>query len=113
MIIYNVTVNIDHDAHDAWVAWMQQEHIPEVMATGHFLESRMCQVMADDEGGKTYAIQYTAADMEQYERYRDTHASRLQAAANERFGGRFAAFRTLLHVVHAHAMGNTDATREA
>ena len=113
MIIYNVTVNIDHDAHDAWVVWMQEEHIPEVMATGQFIESRMCRVMADDEGGKTYAIQYTAVDMEHYERYRDVHAGRLQAAANERFGGRFAAFRTLLHLVHAHVSDSSDPTREA
>ena len=99
MIVYNVTVNIDHDAHDAWLAWMQQEHIPRVMSTTLFVQHRMLKVLADDEGGITYAIQYTAPDMAHYERYRDEHAPRLQAEANERFGGRFTAFRTLLQVV--------------
>lgn len=42
----------------------------------------------------------SAADMRQYERYRTEEAPRLQAEANERFGGRFHAFRTLLEVVH-------------
>lgn len=96
MIIYNVTVNIDLDAHDAWVLWMRTIHIPEVMATGHFVESRMFRVLADDEGGITYAVQYTAPDMVQYELYREHHAPRLQEAAHKEFGGRFAAFRTLL-----------------
>jgi hypothetical protein len=100
MIVYNVTINIDHDAHGSWVEWMKEVHIPDVMATGYFLESRMLRVLAEDEGGITYAVQYTAADMEHYERYRDEHAARLQAAAQESFGGRFAAFRTLLEVVH-------------
>ena len=49
MIIYNVTVNIDHEVHDAWVAWMKDVHIPDVMATGLFLQSRMLRVLADDE----------------------------------------------------------------
>jgi hypothetical protein len=99
-IIYNVTVNIDMEVHDEWLAWMKETHIPEVLATGMFLESRMHRVLAEDEGGLTYAIQYTAADMAHYERYRDLHAPRLQADAHARYGGRFVAFRTLLEVVH-------------
>lgn len=100
MIVYNVTVNVDTDVHAAWLAWMKEEHIPEVMATGLFVESRMFRVLADDEGGITYAIQYTAADMAHYERYRDEHAPRLQAKTQERYGGKFAAFRTLLELAY-------------
>jgi hypothetical protein len=100
MIIYNVTINIDTDVEQEWLAWMKDVHIPDVMATGLFLESRMMRVLADDQGGNTYAIQYTAADMAHYERYRDEHAPRLQAETQKHYGGRFAAFRTLLQVVH-------------
>ena len=100
MIIYNVTVNIDADVHERWMDWMKEVHIPDVMATGLFLESRMLRVLADDEGGITYAIQYTAADMEHFERYRTEHAPRLQAETKKYFDGKFAAFRTLLEVVH-------------
>ncbi len=103
MIIYNVTVNIDHDAHDAWVLWMRTTHIPEVMATGHFVESRMFRILAEDEGGITYAIQYAAPDMAAYERYLTEHAPRLQHAAQQEFGGRFVAFRTLLEHVATQA----------
>lgn len=100
MIVYNVTVSIDQEVHDAWLDWMTRTHIPEVLATGMFTESRIHKVLADDEGGVTYAIQYTAPDMAHYERYRDEHAVRLQADAQALFGGRFQAFRTLLEVVH-------------
>ena len=99
MIVYNVTVNIDHDVHDAWLRWMKDTHIPDVMATGLFIESRIHRVLVEDEGGVTYAIHYVAADMMHYERYRDEHAPRLQAEAQAAFGGRFHAFRTLLEVV--------------
>lgn len=100
MIIYNVTLNVDEDVHEEWLAWMKTTHIPEVMATGLFLDNRICRVLADDEGGITYAVQYTCADMATYEHYKSEHAPRLQAETQKRYGGRFAAFRTLLEVLH-------------
>ena len=98
MIIYNVTVNIDFDAHDEWLHWMKTVHIPEVMNTGMFLEARMSKILAEEEGGKSYAVQYLCENMETYERYRDEFAPALQQAHTARFGGRFVAFRTLLRV---------------
>jgi hypothetical protein len=99
MIIYNVTVNVDADVHDDWLRWMKDEHIPRVLATGLFTGHRMARVLADDDGF-TYSIQYSCADMATYERYRDHHAPALQAETQQRYAGRFAAFRTLLEVVH-------------
>ena len=100
MILYNVTVNIDHEVEQEWLRWMKEVHVPEVMSTGLFVSSRIYKVLANDDGGTTYAIQYSCATMEDYERYRDEHASRLQAETQRHYGGRFVAFRTLLEVVH-------------
>lgn len=99
MIIYNVTVSIDEDVHQEWVDWMKSIHIPEVLATGMFLESRFTKVVGEEEGGKTYSIQYLCKDMDTYERYQKDFASGLQKAHNERYQGKFAAFRTILNVV--------------
>ncbi|MCB0430521.1 MAG: DUF4286 family protein [Flavobacteriales bacterium] len=99
MIIYNVTVNIDDEVHDEWLEWMKSEHIPEVMATGAFIESRMARVLSDDPEGKTYAIQYTCMTMNDYEKYREEHAPALQEKVLIRYKDRFVAFRTLLEVI--------------
>jgi len=100
MIIYNVTVSVDTDVAEEWLHWMKAEHIPDVMATGMFLDNRICRVLAEEEGGVTYAIQYTAADMATFERYKVEFAPRLQAETQKHYGGKFVAFRTLLEVVH-------------
>lgn len=100
MIIYNVTINIDYDVHDDWLIWMKEEHIPEVMATGRFIENRMSRVLAEEEGGVTYAIQYLATDMESYNRYIHEDAPKLQAEHSSRYEDKFVAFRTILEVVH-------------
>jgi len=99
MIIYNVTVNIDYDIHDEWLQWMQEIHVPEVMKTGMFLEARISKILhEEEEGGRSYAIQYLCESMETYEKYRDEFAPALQKSHTEKFAGKFVAFRTLLRV---------------
>jgi hypothetical protein len=99
MIIYNVTLNVDTDVAADWLSWMKDTHIPDVMRTGMFIDYRLCRVLAEEEGGLTYAVQYTCKDMDTYERYRDDFAPALQAETAKAFGGKFVAFRTLLEVV--------------
>jgi hypothetical protein len=102
MIIYNVTVSIDEAVHEDWLHWMRTTHIPDVMGTGLFLESRISKIHAEEQGGKTYAIAYLADTMEQLEQYQREHAPRLQKEHSERYAGRFAAFRTFMEVVEEY-----------
>lgn len=99
MIIYNVTVNIENDVKDEWLQWMKTVHIPDVMATGHFLENKICKVLVDEEQGTTYSIQYTAATMKDLEEYQRLHAARLQKEHSDRYANKYIAFRTLLEIV--------------
>jgi hypothetical protein len=99
MIIYNVTINIEHDVHDEWLNWMKNQHIPDVMETRCFLENKLCKVLVDEEQGITYSIQYTAPDMESLEKYQREFAPRLQKEHSDRFANKFVAFRTLLEVI--------------
>lgn len=99
MILYNVTVSIDPVVQDEWLNWMRTTHIPEVMATGHFKESRLSRVHGEEEGGLTFAITYLCYSQAKYDEYQREHAPRLQQDHSERFAGKFAAFRTLLSVI--------------
>ena len=100
MILYNVTVKIEHELHDDWLEWMRRVHIPDVMATGLFETYRLCKVLGvDDAHGITYAIQYACPDLETFMRYQEQHASRLQAEHAARYRDRYVAFRTLLEVL--------------
>ncbi len=99
MIIYNVTINIENDVREEWLQWMKQRHIPDVMATGYFIENKICKVLVDEEQGTTYSIQYTCANMEDLEEYRRDHAPRLQKEVNDKYANKFVAFRTVLEVV--------------
>tara|TARA_B110000046_G_scaffold173759_1_gene196673 strand:+ start:24015 stop:24320 length:306 start_codon:yes stop_codon:yes gene_type:complete len=98
MIVYSVTVNIDNSIHKDWLAWIKNKHIPDVMATGYFSEHRMLKVISrqDDEEGISYNIQYTCASMADLHQYQVQKAPALQKEHQNRYEGKFAAFRTLL-----------------
>jgi len=98
-ILYNVTVSVDLHSAEEWVKWMRTVHIPQVMATGCFLESRLSRVNGEEEGGATYATTYVSYSKEHLDRYMKEHAPLLQKDHSEKFAGRFAAFRTTLDVI--------------
>jgi hypothetical protein len=98
MIIYNVTINVEDDIHEAWLDWMLQQHIPDVMATNMFLAYKIMRIISrqEDETGQTYAIQYQTESIDKYNQYQQEFAPILQADTQKKFGGKFVAFRTLL-----------------
>ena len=99
MIIYNITVNVDNDVRQHWLDWMRNYHIPEVMKTGCFIEHKICKVMVAEEQGTTYSIQYTCNTMEDYETYKQKHASHLRQEVTEKFSNKLVAFSTLLEIL--------------
>ena len=99
MILYNITVSIDPAVSEDWLDWMRKQHIPDVMATGCFIESRISRVHGEEDGGMTFAITYLSPSQEKLDEYREAHAPRLQKDHSVRYEGRFAAFRTFLSVI--------------
>lgn len=99
MYIYNVTVNISDAKHKEWLQWMQEVHIPDVMATNLFIKHQLVKVLVQEEEGTTYSIQYYVKDRETLQLYQEVYAPKLQQEHQQKFEGHFVAFRTLLEVV--------------
>jgi hypothetical protein len=99
MILYSVTVSIDPTVAEDWLDWMRSVHIPEVMATNCFVESRLSQILVEPENGISYSVMYVCRSQELMDEYNSKHAPRLQKDHSKRYDGRFAAFRTLLNVI--------------
>ena len=100
MILYNVTVILDESVEQEWVKWMNEEHVPDVMATDCFVSNRMLKVLDSPNEGVTYCMQYIAENTEKYERYKTEFAPALQADALQKFENKFVAFRTLMEFVN-------------
>lgn len=101
MLVYNVTIKVDHSIHDPWLQWMKEEHIPEMIATGCFTNGVILHLLeSDDEEGITYAIQYHAENKSLYEKYINEYAPAMRKKGIEKWGDKFIAYRTLMQVVN-------------
>lgn len=104
MIIYNVTSNIDESIHQKWLAWIK-EHIPQVLATGHFTEAKLTRVLVkEDLGGVTYSIQYRAKSREALEAYYKNDADTLRQDVLKQFGDQVLSFRTELEIIDEYTV---------
>lgn len=103
MLIYNVTTNIDDSIHEEWKVWMQQVHIPAVLATGKFTEARMTKVLIEEEmGGQTYSVQYTTESRAMLQKYYAEDAEKLRQQVTARYADKLISFRTELELISDH-----------
>ncbi len=100
MIIYNVTIKVDASIANAWLQWLFDEHIPDVLQTGCFSSHKVVRLLeVDDTEGPTYAIQYSAGSKADYNRYIQLYAPEMRQRSNDKWGNRFIAFRSVMQEV--------------
>ena len=101
MIIYNVTIKVTKAIQKDWLAWLKDEHIPDVLSTKCFSKATILHLLELDESeGSTYAIQYSGQNRVDYKRYLDEFADTLRQRSFDRWGDQFIAFRTIMEVVN-------------
>ena len=100
MLLYNVTVGVDKDIEQDWLAWMKGKHIPDMMKTGMFVSSKIYKVLHDQEDGTiSYSVQYIAPTLDHIQKYLEAYAPALSEEHRQRYLNKHVAFRTLLEEV--------------
>ena len=101
MFIYNITIQVDWSIHEAWLQWMQDIHLPEILGTGCFEKHQFVRLIEIDETeGPTYAVQFYVASKANYNRYIELYAPALRQKGIELWTDKMIAFRTLMQIVH-------------
>ena len=92
---------MDWSIHDEWVQWMLNEHFPEMLKTGCFMNTKLLRLLETDENdGPTYAAQYFAATRSDYDRYIKELAPAIRKKYMEKWGDRVVTYRTLMQVIN-------------
>jgi hypothetical protein len=97
MILFNITVNISQAAEKDWLRFMKEVHIPEIMASGLPLETKLLRLLTEiDNEGVTYTNQFIFRTMEDFLAYQTNYQAELQDKHHQKFNGQYVSFRTLL-----------------
>ena len=101
MIVYNITIKVFPEIEVEWVQWQKEEHIPDVMASGQFIDYKFYRLLEQEaEDGVTYIIQYFSPSLQTYNKYIEQMAPLLRQKALAKWGDKFIAFRTIMEVVN-------------
>ena len=101
MYIYNITTKVTHEIQEAWVQWMKEIHIPEIMQTGCFTQYRFVKLLEQDEAdGLTFALMLHANSLANYQTYLNHYAPDLKQDAQQKWGNATIGFRSLMEHVH-------------
>ncbi len=100
MILYNITINVTSDIEQDFISWMKSTHIPEVLATGMFVEHRFYRLLHESEDGSVnYSIQFFTETMDKMMEYERNHAPALRTKTRERYQDKAVSFRSLLETI--------------
>ena len=79
---------------------MIEVHIPDVIATGQFVDHKFFKVLSHDEpNSSSFSIQFFAKKRENLQVYQENFAEKLHQDHQEKFANKFVAFRTILESV--------------
>jgi len=101
MIILNITTQVSHAAHEAWLKWFTEEHLPAIMRTGSFTHAQWVRVreLADEEG-LTYAVQLYCPDWSALDAFRINELPRFRESEKKLWGNNIFSFESVMEVIN-------------
>jgi hypothetical protein len=101
MFIYNITMQVEWSIHEAWLQWMLDIHIPEILGTGYFTKHQFVRLIEIDETeGPTYALQLYTENKENYDRYMEICSATQMQEQTALWANSVVSFSTLMKVMH-------------
>ncbi|PIB37150.1 hypothetical protein BFP72_17920 [Reichenbachiella sp. 5M10] len=100
MVLYNVTMNVDKRIESDWLQWMKTIHIEKMIATGHFVECKVFELLSDEPQGTTYSVQFFAKNEEDILAFQESLGEQFHHEIISKYGDSVMLFRTMLKQVH-------------
>lgn len=106
MIVYEVSLQVDHDIVAQYLEWLHG-HIAQIVALPGFVGAQLLAVVDEPDAGaqRGFVVSYRLSDHAALQRYFDEFAPALRADGQARFGGRFSATRRVLESLGTWSTG--------
>ncbi len=101
MIIYNITFNVEDDISGEWLEWIKNTFIPQMQKSGLLAGARLSQLLVDEKQGTSYALQFTAENLENLREFQARELGNYLRSMHEKFGDKVVFFPTEMKVIHS------------
>lgn len=86
---------------DDWIAWASSDYIEMHMDSGVFKNCKVLRILGDDtEHGSSYAIQFVAPNIVEFQKFAGSTAIEILAKQKEFCGDKALGFSTIMEIVH-------------
>ncbi len=98
MFVYQVQVTIDQNIKHEWIEWMIEEHIPNVLKTGLFINAFFFEAL-DNPESNSFIVQYHTKSIRDLNDYKEKFSTHLQKEHSDKFMNKFKAFRSVFKLL--------------
>lgn len=100
MLIYNITFQASKADERNLLIWLQQQYIPQAMASGELSEPQLCEVLSHHDPDSTcYALQFHVADSQVLHHWYRACGAPLHEEMINLFKEQVVAFSTLMQLI--------------
>lgn len=99
MIIYNTTFSVEPSAVREFVEWIKATYLPTALNDGRLSNPQLMRIMAQQEGGVTYALQLQADSLGTLQRWYQSTGKKLTMQMTSQFGQRIVGFSTMMEKI--------------
>lgn len=97
MIIYNTTIKVDWEIHNAFKLWVEEEVLINAKSMESIQTSKFLKLLdIDTSDGMTYCIQHYFDSMENYNEYKMTGDKDFKEALAARYSDKLVIFASVL-----------------
>ncbi|MCQ2219163.1 MAG: DUF4286 family protein [Paludibacteraceae bacterium] len=96
MMIFNTTFVVAEEIHTAWMQWMRNTYIKEVVMTTPLTDPAFFKVLSKDVEGESYSLQFSAPSINEMKVWEKEHKDRMEQKIREKFGESVLFFSTYL-----------------
>lgn len=100
MIIYNTTYSVSDKVYGSFLKWVKEKHIPQMLASGYFSESRLSRVLSDEgQEGTSISVQLTAENISAVNKWREQYGDLFEMEISSLFSVDVLYFATFLEII--------------
>jgi len=99
MILYNITVIVDHDIEVEFKEWAHRIFLPELAKSEIFKSQSLLKVLDSPNEGETYSLQMIASDADDIKSFQESHLSLLHDKTQDVWANKIYLFESRMQYI--------------